>query len=115
MAALNLEEIDLSMDKVLREYPSKILPEKFNKRTGKAKNCLYENIDTNLYEKEMLTFHTSIDRIHSWIKTLDVFYYDFLGANDNLDIKWQDDPEVWTDRNCHGNSIVIEVWQAEKL
>jgi hypothetical protein len=61
MADFELSNIDVSMDKVFREYPTTLLPQKFNKRTGKAKNCLYEKIDVNIYEKEarMITFHTS--------------------------------------------------------
>ena len=63
----------------------------------------------------MITFHTSLERIHLWIKTLDIFYYDFLESKNDLDIKWCDIPECWTDPNHQGNSIVIEVSQLERL
>lgn len=117
MASLNIDEIDLSWEKILSEYPPKDLPDKLNARTGKAKNCLFEQIDLNLYEEKakIVTFHTDIKRIHPWIKTLHVFYYDFLGEQENLSINWHDEPKEWTDRNHSGNSIIIEVSQSEKL
>ena len=90
MADFELSNIDVSMDKVFQEYPTTILPQKLNKRTGKAKNCLkYEQIDVNIFEKEarMITCHASLERIHLWIKTLDILYYDFLGSKNDLDIK----------------------------
>ena len=37
--------IDLSMEKILLEYPLECLPSKLNKRTGKALRCPYEAID----------------------------------------------------------------------
>ena len=103
--------INPNMDKILRDYPHNSLPTKLNRRTGKAKKCLYEEIDPNLYEKDarMVTFYTTLNRIHPWIKTLDVFYYDHLGSHDNFDIKWYDEPKSWTDPNNNGNSIIIEV------
>jgi hypothetical protein len=36
--------IDLSMEKILLEYPLECLPSKLNKRTGKALRCPYEAI-----------------------------------------------------------------------
>ena len=36
MADFELSNIDVSMDKVFHEYPTTILPQKLNKRTGKV-------------------------------------------------------------------------------
>ena len=106
-----IENIDFSMEKVLKDYPFSILPTVFNKRTGKAANCLFEEISPNVYENQarMITFHTSVDRIHAWIKCLDVFYYQYLGQSDKYNVKWHDEPEVWTDPHHQANSVVIDL------
>ena len=106
---LNLDEMDVSMDKVLHEYPISILPKKFHERTGKAKKNLFEEVDKKLYQKDMITFHTSVDRVHYWIKTFDFFYYHHLGNRTSLEIKWYDMPETWTNPE-EKNSIVIELY-----
>jgi hypothetical protein len=87
------------------------LPKKLNKRTGKARNSLFEEVDLKMYEKgaNMVAFHTSIERIYPWIKTLDSFYYDHLGRSDSYIIKWYDEPEIWEDSTDSTNSIVVEV------
>ncbi|CAC5386925.1 unnamed protein product [Mytilus coruscus] len=112
VVGLDFNNIDLCMDKVLRDYPVNIFPTSLNKRTGKAKKCLYEEIDVNLYEKEarMVTFCTSLAHIHPWIKTLDLFYYEHMGINEQFDIKRCDVPTTWSDPNNNGNSIVIEIF-----
>ena len=104
--------VNYNMEKLNNDYPMSCLPKTLNKRTGKAKKCLYEDIDLNLYEKEarMITFHTTADRIRLWIKALDLFYYDHLGKSDTYDFKWTDEPEEWVDPNSSANSIVIEVY-----
>lgn len=107
----------MSINKICDEYPHSILPEHLNKRTGKAKNCLFEQINMELYEEsaKILTYHTSLERIHFWIKTLHLFYYEYLGGLDTFDVKWKDDPQDWTDRNYNGNSIIIELWEDERM
>ncbi|CAC5421878.1 unnamed protein product [Mytilus coruscus] len=101
VVGLDFDNIDLCMDKVLREYPVNIFPTNLNKRTGKAKKCLYKEIDVNLYEKEakMVTFYTFLAHIHPWIKTLDLFYYEHMGINEQFDIIWFDVPTTWSDPN----------------
>ena len=111
---LNLDEMDVSMDKVLHEYPISILPKKFHERTGKAKKNLFEEVDKKLYQKDMITFHTSVDRVHYWIKTFDFFYYHHLGNRTSLEIKWYDMPETWTNPE-EKNSIVIELYNKGDL
>lgn len=103
--------IDLSMEKILLEYPLECLPSKLNKRTGKALRCPYEAIDLNLYEEgaRMITFHTTLPRIQPWIKVLSIFYYDNLGKQDNIKLSWSDIPETWSDRHDAANCILIEV------
>ncbi|CAG2218274.1 unnamed protein product [Mytilus edulis] len=93
-----------------------MFPKILHKRTGKAKKCLFEDIDIYLYEKEarMITFFTNVERIHPWIKTLDLFYYDHMGNNDKFDIKWYDVPTTWSDPNNNNNSIVIEILDKEQ-
>jgi hypothetical protein len=59
----------------------------------------------------MNTFHTHVNRIYPWIKTLDTFYYIHLGKQSEYRIKWFDDPQGWKDISS-ANSIVIEVSQA---
>ena len=93
--------VDFSMTKTLFDYPVSYLPPILHQRTGKAKNCLCEEIDKNLYDKHarMVAFYTTKERILPWIKTLDVFYYDNLGKEEDIEIKWYDSPEEWKDCN----------------
>ncbi|CAC5392228.1 unnamed protein product [Mytilus coruscus] len=111
-----LDIIDFSMDKVYKDYPVKMFQRSFTNERVKAKKCLFEDIDINLYEKEarMITFFTNVERIHPWIKTLDLFYYDHMGNNDKFDIKWYDVPTTWSDPNNNNNSIVIEILDKEQ-
>jgi hypothetical protein len=102
--------IDLSMEKILLEYPLECLPSKLNKRTGKALRCPFEAIDLNLYEEgARITFHTTLPRIQPWLKVLSIFYYDNLGKQDNIKLSWSDIPETWSDRHDAANCILIEV------
>ena len=96
---IDMPQVDPSWARILSEFPESSLPKKLNKRTGKAKNALFEELDLNLYEKEanMVTFHTNIQRLYPWIKTLSTFYYDHLGNSDGYNIKWYDDPKIWED------------------
>jgi hypothetical protein len=110
-------KIDLSMDRVIKEYPISALPTKLHQRTDKAKQALFEEIDINLYNENahIVTFYTSSDRIQAWIKTLDIYYYDNLGKDQDLEIEWRDDPIEWKDPNNSANSIVIEILKNEQL
>ena len=78
MAAYNvdIDNIDLTWDNILKVYPESVIPSKLKKRTGKAQKALFEEIDNNLYEKEarMITFHTHVNRIYPWIKTLSTLF-----------------------------------------
>ena len=109
-ADLSKLKIDLSMDKILTEYPISALPTKLNKRTGKAKQAQYEEIDINLYEENAhtMTFYTTQDRIQSWIKTLDIYYYDNMGKDQNMVIEWNDDPKDWMDPYNSAGACVAE-------
>jgi hypothetical protein len=99
------------MDKILREYPAHVLPTKLHERTGKAKKKnLFEEIDTGLHQSDTVTFHTSLDRVLPWIKALDYFYYQQLGNRKEVDIKWYDRPETWSDPEDN-NTIVIELYE----
>jgi hypothetical protein len=88
-----------------------------HQRTDKAKQALFEEIDINLYNENahIVTFYTSSDRIQAWIKTLDIYYYDNLGKDQDLEIEWRDDPIEWKDPNNSANSIVIEILKNEQL
>lgn len=63
----------------------------------------------------MITFHKNLQRIHPWIKTLKVFYYNSLQKKEDFEINWYDDPEVWESRSDSSNSIVIKVMQMTNL
>lgn len=91
----DVPKLDPSWTRIISEYPRSSLPKKLNKRTGKAKNSLFEELDVQLYDKgaNMVTFHTDIHRLYPWIKTLDSFYYNHLGKCDEFNINWYDDPE----------------------
>lgn len=108
--------ISMSMSRVLSDYPAHCLPEKLNKRTGKAKKSLFEQIDLCLYDPEarMVSFHTSSDRILAWIKALDIFYYDNVGKSESMNVRWIDDPPNWTEANSSSNTIVIELSSSDK-
>lgn len=98
------------MEKVLQNYLISNLLTKRNKRTGKAKNCLFVEIDFNLYNDDtIVTFYTSLERTHYWIKYFDIFYNDHLGSSESFEIKWYYEPSKWTDPNNNSNAIVIEV------
>lgn len=86
--------INLSMDKTLKSYPAQCLPARLKKRNGKAKKCGFEDINLNLYEPEaeMVPFHTSHQRLLSWIKAMEILYYDDLGKQEDFTIDWQDIP-----------------------
>lgn len=84
----DISTFDLGMKKTYEDYPKKFIPTKLNPRTGKAKNCQFENLDMNLYNSEarLVAFYTTVDRIYPWIKALSVFYYDHLGDSDQLKV-----------------------------
>ena len=108
--------ISMSMSRVLLDYPAHCLPEKLNKRIGKAKKYLFEQIDLGLYDPEarMVSFHTSSGRILAWIKALDIFYYDNVGKSVSVNMRWIDDPPNWTEANSSSNTIVIELSSSDK-
>ena len=102
--------IDLSMDRVMDEYPMSCLPNKLKHRTNKAKHCAFEEIDENLYEPaaKMIVYHTDITRIHAWIKAFEILYYNNLGNSDDEAVNWMDDPPNWKDSNSTANAIIID-------
>jgi hypothetical protein len=60
----------------------------------------------------MLAFHTTLERIQPWIKTLSIFYFE----NENKhEITWRDEPDPWSNQNDVANSIVIEVADVNKI
>ena len=109
-------QIDLSLDKVLKQYPVDKLPTRLKRRTGKASKTGFETIDVNLYDPaaKMVAFHTHADRIIPWIKALDILYYDNFGQMDSMIVRWVDVPDQWTDASSIANSIVIELCSADK-
>ena len=102
------------MKNINDEYPVSCLPTNLNNRTGKARNCPFEAIDLILYDDNahMLAFHTTLERIQPWIKTLSIFYFE----NENKhEITWRDEPDPWSNQNDVANSIVIEVADVNKI
>lgn len=59
----------------------------------------------------MITFHNIFSASIHGLKTLEVFYYNFLEKNEDFEINWYDDPEVWESGSESSNSIVIKVMQ----
>ena len=104
-------KINFCVDETKQHYPEHCLPEKLNKRTGKARHCSFEEICSNLYEKEarMVAFHTTQPRLYAWIKALEILYYDNLGEDAKYIVGWQDEPERWTNTNSAKNAIVISI------
>ena len=91
--------------------PNTFLPKRLKPRGGKAKNSLFEEIDENLYEPEarMIAFHTKLERILPWIKSLDIFY-EYLGEGDKYNITWYDEPSEWVQSdNSTSKCVVVEV------
>jgi hypothetical protein len=58
---------------------------------------MFEEIDTGLYQSDIVMFHTSLERALSCIKALGYFYYQQLGNRKDVDINWYDSPETWSD------------------
>jgi hypothetical protein len=52
MAAYNvdIDNIDLTWDNILKVYPESVIPSKLKKRTGKAQKALFEEIDFLVHE-----------------------------------------------------------------
>lgn len=102
--------IDLSMDKVLADYPAHCLPTKLNKRSRKTKKVAFEKLDLSLYQADarMVAFYTRVDRLLAWIKAFDILYYDNLGQQESFNVNWFDDPPNWTEAGSSSNTIVIE-------
>ena len=101
--------IDLSMDRVMADYPASCFPDKLKRRTNKAKQSLFEQIDDKLYEPaaKMIAFHTDRNRLHAWIKAFEILYFNNIGNRENEVVNWSDDPPKWNDSNS-ANSIIIE-------
>lgn len=57
----------------------------------------------------MILFYKNFQCIYLWIKIFKVFYYNFLEKNEDFEINWYDDLEVWECRLDSFNFIVIEV------
>ena len=101
--------VNYELSSIRSEYdPDTFLPKKLKPRGGKAKNSLFEEIDENLYEPEarMIAFHTKLERILPWIKTLDIFY-EFLGESDKYNVTWYDEPPEWVQSDTSTSKCVV--------
>ena len=106
------ESNDLSLDTIISEYPLECIPSKLKTPTGeKAKRAKYEEIDTNLYgvKANMVAFRVKVNRIMLWIKTLHIYYYDYLGNTIDHDVNWFDEPSEWSKNSGGNKAIVIEI------
>ena len=97
MSTLNLS--DSQINELIATHSDKFLykpciPNKQREATGKAKKCLYEKIDPNIYDLDarIVAFRVTSSRLLHWIHALDILYYEFLGNSEDYDIKWEDDP-----------------------
>lgn len=117
MASIDVTKFEqyIKCNDIYDTYPDTCLPaEKLKTPAGaKSKKLLHESFDHNLYEPEarMVAFKTTRNRIRHWIKTLNIYLYEYLGAHhdntDHYDIKWYHDPEEWTPQSLR--AVCIDV------
>ena len=104
--------VNYDVSSIRSDYdPNTFLPKRLKPRGGKAKNSPFEEIDENLYEPEarMIAFHTKLERILPWIKSLDIFY-EYLDEGDKYNITWYDEPSEWVQSdNITSKCVVVEV------
>ena len=100
MDKLNFEDQSVQLliasDSINDTYPISHLPKKLvEPTTEKGKRCLFEEIDSNIYEEEarMVAFRTTCGRIQAWLKALNILYYEFYGKQQDKDISWVDNPQ----------------------
>ena len=88
------KSLQICLKKGLHHLPKHVLSPKLKGPTGKAKKCMFEQLDTNLYEAEarMVAFRVTRSRLRPWIGALSIYYYEYLGENVEFDIDWNDDP-----------------------
>ena len=80
------------------EYPKLTFPATLKASTGKkAKLCLFEEINSELYEKaaKMVAFKTNVERLPAWIRSAWLYLYDHLGEMDSYNTIWSHDPSTW--------------------
>ncbi|CAC5410260.1 unnamed protein product [Mytilus coruscus] len=77
--ALNLCDPEIKVilqnDIIEKHYSADCLPQKLvDPSTEKSSRCLYEHIDTTIYEKEarMVAYRTTHERLQPWIKALNL-------------------------------------------
>jgi hypothetical protein len=64
--------------------------------TDKANRCLYQQLDPSNYESgaRMVAFRTLHERIVSWIKTLNLYYYELMGKQNDKLVSRVDSPQT---------------------
>lgn len=101
----------LENDNVETNYNMNYLPSALTEpTTEKAVRCLFEQIDQSIYEKEarMSAFRTTHERLVSWIKALNLYYYEIMGKNTDKKIEWADNPQQLSPTECL-KSIIIDI------
>ena len=72
----------LKNDQIEDTYSLDCLPNKLlQPSTEKSKLAKFEALDLNIYKKaaRMVAFRKTVNRIQPWIKTMILYYYEYLG------------------------------------
>ncbi|CAC5391740.1 unnamed protein product [Mytilus coruscus] len=113
--ALNLCDPEIKVilqnDIIEKHYSADCLPQKLvDPSTEKSSRCLYEHIDTTIYEKKarMVAYRTTHERLQPLIKALNLYFYEFLGKKSDKIITWVDNPQIISSSTTL-KSITIDV------
>lgn len=89
---VKLDEVNLSVSVIYREYPQKCYPDSFKNPSGpKAKKLHFEKIDNLLYEPSahMVAFRITRERLEAWIRSLGILCYEHYGKmEDSYLVDW---------------------------
>ena len=107
---IKVEQLDLSLTNIQKDYPKSCLPNQFKKPSGiKAKQLSYEQIDPGLYDAHarMVAFRIKHERLEPWIKALHILYYDHYGKTESFTVNWYDEPNEWA--NEENKTVCIDL------
>ena len=97
--SFNIDDPDIQKflcnDSIEKHYSLDCLPSTLvEPSTEKAVCCLFEEITLSIYDNDarMAAFRTIHSRIQPWIKTLNLYFYEFLGKQSDKVITWVDNP-----------------------
>jgi hypothetical protein len=91
-----LSQADLCLAETRERYT---LPSRLKRSSSKkAKLAKYESVDPGQYEAgaHCVTFRTSLDHLHAWIRALWVVYYNTMGEMANAQVQWAEEEGIIT-------------------